>query len=95
MPRRSDVPLAAALFALLCAGPVAAAFDPAAHHAANCTSCHDDSVYTRDNRMVNSLPALEAQVARCEANLSTGLFPEEQAAVVEYLNRKYYKFARN
>lgn len=95
MPRRSGTPLAALLFCLLCAGPAAAAFDPAAHHAANCTSCHDDGVYTRDNRMIDSLPALEAQVARCEANLNTGLFPEEQAAVVDYLNRKYYKFTSN
>ncbi len=95
MSRRSETPVAALLFALLCAGPAAAAFDPAAHHEANCTSCHDDSVYTRNNRMINSLPALQAQVARCEANLNTGLFPEEQAAVVDYLNRKYYQFDSN
>lgn len=92
MHRLNVITPAALLFTLIVATPAALAFDAAAHHEANCTSCHDDSVYTRDNRMINSLPALKAQVARCEANLNTGLFPEEQAAVVDFLNRKYYQF---
>ena len=34
-------------------------------HQANCTECHDTSVYTRQNRHVRSLDALKQQIKGC------------------------------
>jgi hypothetical protein len=79
--------------ALLVAGAGHAGFDPARFHQTNCTTCHDAGVYTRSDRIVRSLPALQAQVARCDVNLGTGLSPEDQAMLVEHLNRTHYGFA--
>ena len=64
----------------------AADFDAASYHQAQCTRCHDNGVYTREDRRVRSLPALEAQVARCDANLATKLFPEDLSQLVDFLN---------
>jgi hypothetical protein len=70
----------------------AEAFDAEAFHQDSCMSCHGTEVYTRPNRRINSLPALEAQVARCDANLSTQLFPQDLDSLVDYLDTSYYKF---
>ena len=56
----------------------------------NCTSCHDDSVYTRKERRVSSLAGLEKQVRRCEQNLGLRWFDEDIQDVVGYLNSTYY-----
>ncbi|MGF1644033.1 MAG: hypothetical protein ACFCUJ_10335 [Thiotrichales bacterium] len=68
-------------------------------HNGNCVNCHvrmtggDGSVlYTRSDRKVNSLAALEAQVRRCDANLQTKWFDEDILSVTTYLNQAYYKF---
>lgn len=58
----------------------------------NCTSCHDDSIYTREERRVSSMDALRSQVQRCDTNLNLQWFPEDVDAVVEYLNTTYYQF---
>jgi len=58
----------------------------------NCMSCHDDSMYTRDNRRVNSLSALRTQVQRCESTLGLTWFDEEVDDVTAYLNQSFYKF---
>ncbi len=58
----------------------------------NCMSCHDDSIYTREERRVTSSDALRAQVQRCETNLNLQWFPEDVDAVIEYLNTSFYKF---
>jgi len=88
---RLTVPL---LFVMLAANASGADFDAASYHAAQCTSCHDSGVYTRENRRVRSYPMLETQVARCDANLATKLFPDDLALLVEHLNSQYYKFAK-
>lgn len=69
-------------------------------HEANCKACHismtggDGSLlYTRDNRRVNSLAKLEAQVRRCESNLELKWFEEDINDVVQFLNKNYYKFS--
>jgi len=58
----------------------------------NCMSCHDDSIYTREERRVTSSDALRAQVQRCETSLNLQWFPEDVDAVIEYLNTSFYKF---
>lgn len=70
----------------------AADFDAASYHDTNCMKCHGTEVYTRDPRRVNSFDALEGQVAMCDANLGTKLFPEDLALLVDHLNANFYKF---
>lgn len=68
-------------------------------HDQSCTSCHvrmqggdGSTLYTRSNRRVNSLNALDAQVRRCESNLELKWFDEDIMSVSKYLNSEYYKF---
>jgi len=72
----------------------AGAFDAADYHEATCTRCHGTDVYTRENRRVKSYPALQSQVARCDANLGTKLFPEDLGLLVDHLNDQYYQFSK-
>jgi hypothetical protein len=58
----------------------------------NCMSCHDDGMYTRDNRRVSSLDGLQKQVMRCEQSLGLKWFDDDVTAVTEYLNTSYYHF---
>lgn len=69
-------------------------FDAAKFIQQKCSSCHNDSVYTRPNRFVHDRPQLEAQVRRCDANLGTTLFDDDLTAVVDYLDRHYYHFSQ-
>ncbi|HDP89111.1 MAG TPA: cytochrome c [Thioalkalivibrio sp.] len=68
-------------------------------HRDNCMACHarmtggeGETLYTRNGRRVTSLPGLEAQVRRCEANLELKWFDEDIADVVHFLNQTYYHF---
>jgi hypothetical protein len=58
----------------------------------HCMSCHDDSMYSREERRVNSLPALRTQVQRCESALGLKWFDEETDDVTAYLNQTFYHF---
>lgn len=58
----------------------------------HCTGCHDDGVYTRADRRVTTLSALQNQVQRCEINLGLKWFEDDINDVVDYLNHQYYKF---
>ena len=82
--------------ALLASGasPLAAEFNAETYHQSNCTRCHDTSVYTRENRKMRSYPMLETQVARCDANLATKLFPGDLEQLTDYLNTEFYKFSK-
>ena len=68
-------------------------------HNSNCTSCHismqggdGSGIYTRENKRIESLPALNKQVRRCRDSLGVP-WPEEHVNdVVEYLNTSFYKF---
>jgi len=70
--------------------------DPIAHgekaHKEHCYKCHTDSVYTRDNRFVKSIDALSKQVVRCKDGNNVPWFDEDTDAVVQFLNKKYYRF---
>jgi len=80
---------------LLAAGlqPASVAAETGAQlHDANCTSCHDERVYTREDHRVTSLDGLKKQVQRCELSLGLKWFDEDITAVTNYLNTTYYKF---
>ena len=70
--------------------------DPMTHgeeaHENHCYKCHTDEVYTRDNRFVKSIDALSKQVVRCKDGNDVPWFDEDTDAVVQFLNKKYYKF---
>jgi cytochrome c553 len=86
-------PLQIITFILLLAGlPAAQAADGKQLVEENCTSCHDDSVYSRKDRRVTSLEGLQKQVKRCELNLGLKWFDDEINAVTGYLNDTYYRF---
>jgi len=61
-------------------------------HKNHCYKCHTDSVYTRDNRFVKSIDALSKQVVRCKEGSDIPWFDEDADAVVQFLNKKYYRF---
>jgi len=70
--------------------------DPITHgeqaHKNHCYKCHSDDVYTRENRIVKSIDALSKQVVRCKDNIGVPWFDEDADAVVQFLNKKYYRF---
>ena len=70
--------------------------DPIAHgekaHKSHCYKCHSDDVYTRENRFVKSIDALSKQVKRCKEGSNIPWFDEDADAVVQFLNKKYYRF---
>ena len=61
-------------------------------HFDHCTGCHDESVYTRENRNVRSLERLGVQVRFCKNTIGLTWFDDEVDDVVEYLNQTYYHF---
>lgn len=61
-------------------------------HNANCTGCHDIEMYTRANRRIGSIDALERQVNACNHQLKKNFDKFEIIDLVKYLNDGYYKF---
>lgn len=61
-------------------------------HQQYCQSCHQDNIYQRDNRRVHSLAQLKRQISMCVHNLDIQIFPDEEKALVAYLNTHYYHF---
>ena len=57
-----------------------------------CMSCHTAESFTSPTRKVKNYAALDSQVRRCDANLSTNWFDDQILDVVSYLNQMYYKF---
>ena len=66
----------------------------------DCIACHrqqfgtPEAIYLRSERRVNTFAQLQAQVARCNAELPTQYFPEEEEQLVDYLNATYYRLPR-
>jgi cytochrome c553 len=64
----------------------------------DCIACHaqrfpDASVmYTRPDRRVQSPSQLLTQVQRCNAELNSGYFPDDEENVAAFLNEAYYRF---
>jgi len=61
-------------------------------HQANCTGCHDSSVYTRSNRQIHSLDALKHQVEGCGHAAKKEFSAAETQNIVKYLNDGFYHF---
>ena len=58
----------------------------------DCTKCHDSSVYTRSNRQVRSLGALQQRVRGCEVPAGVKWSDSQLNDVVNYLNKEFYHF---
>ena len=61
-------------------------------HEANCTGCHDTGVYTRKDRKVQSLDALQQQMSNCGHAVGRTFTETETQNLVKYLNETFYKF---
>jgi mono/diheme cytochrome c family protein len=59
---------------------------------ANCMGCHDTSVLTRKNRVVQSLDALEEQLASCTHMAKKEFSENETQDLLKYLNDQFYHF---
>ena len=64
----------------------------------DCQACHirnfgdADRIYLRPERRVRTPTQLSAQVSRCNTELGSGYFPDEEDHIAAYLNQRYYKF---
>jgi mono/diheme cytochrome c family protein len=58
----------------------------------HCVACHTCKAHTRRDPAVTNMGELAQEVDRWQANQKLGWKPEERGAVVEYLNRAFYKF---
>ena len=61
-------------------------------HFDDCTGCHQEEVYTRENRVVGSLEHLGRQVRFCRDAVGAQWFDDDVEDVIAYLNRTYYRF---
>ncbi|MCR4300350.1 MAG: hypothetical protein NUV51_01945 [Sulfuricaulis sp.] len=61
-------------------------------YANHCTRCHTSVVHVREKRRADSLRVLEGWVRRWSGEEKLGWSAEEVVEVVDYLNRRYYKF---
>ena len=61
-------------------------------HDANCTGCHDSSVYSRKDHKVRSLDGLKKQVENCTHMAQKEFSPAERQDIVKYLNDRFYRF---
>ena len=61
-------------------------------HDANCTECHDTSVYTRQNRTIHSLEELKHQLAGCEHAAKKDFSTAQSQDIIKYLNDQFYHF---
>jgi hypothetical protein len=59
---------------------------------ANCTRCHDTSVFTRRDRVVQSLDALEKQLVSCAHMAEKKFSASEAQDLLKYLNDQFYHF---
>lgn len=61
-------------------------------HNENCLRCHNETQYTRENRIVNSLDELRTRISQCELSTELAWFDEEIDDVTAYLNSAFYHF---
>jgi hypothetical protein len=61
-------------------------------HDENCLRCHDESKYTREDRMIKNFQQLHERIRQCELMAELTWFDEEIDDVVAYLNDQFYHF---
>ena len=61
-------------------------------HDANCTRCHQDTIYTRQDRLIHSYAELRERIRQCELGAELTWFDEEIDDVTAYLNDAFYQF---
>ena len=61
-------------------------------HDANCMGCHDTSIFTRKDRLVQSLDALKKQLATCTHMAKKDFSASETQDLLKYLNDQFYHF---
>ena len=61
-------------------------------HNENCLRCHDESKYTRKNRIVKNFQQLHERIKQCELMTELTWFDEEIDDVTAYLNNQFYHF---
>jgi hypothetical protein len=91
----SNKTLLANLITLLLLSAPAYAFDSdngKALHNENCVRCHDDSMYTREDRKTKSYSLLRERIVQCEIMTELIWFEEEIDDVTAYLNESFYHF---
>ncbi len=59
---------------------------------ANCTGCHDTSVFSRTDRVVQSLDALREQLVSCSHMANSEFSASEMQDLLKYLNNEFYDF---
>jgi mono/diheme cytochrome c family protein len=59
---------------------------------ANCMGCHDTSVFTRKDRVVQSLDALKKQLVSCSHAAKKEFSASETQDLLKYLNDQFYHF---
>jgi hypothetical protein len=59
---------------------------------ANCMGCHDTSVLTRRDRVVQSLDALKEQLASCTHMANREFSESETQDLLKHLNDQFYHF---
>jgi len=68
-------------------------------HESKCVGCHigkyggdGSKIYLRDDRRINTVEGLMAQVGFCNEQIKSNLNDDEINDVIIYLNDNYYKF---
>lgn len=61
-------------------------------HDANCMGCHNTDVYTRSDRVVQSLDALKKQLLSCSHMARAEFSKSETRDLLKYLNDQFYHF---
>ena len=61
-------------------------------HDANCMGCHDTGIYTRKDRIVQSLDALRKRLGDCSHMANKEFSAMETQNIIKYLNDQFYQF---
>jgi hypothetical protein len=61
-------------------------------HDANCMGCHDTGIYTRKDRLVQSLDALKKRLGDCSHMAKKEFSAIETQNIMKYLNDEFYQF---
>jgi hypothetical protein len=59
---------------------------------ANCMGCHDTSIHTRKDRIVQSLDALKKRLGDCSHMAGKEFSAIETENIIKYLNDQFYQF---